>query len=218
MLEELWDGYERIRGRDDDVPLRVYRALRWTERGLVAKTEGDPDAACIFFWIAFNALYARRTDVYSERQERDDFQGFLQRVGKLDPKREVTGALEKCWDDAKPGLIDNKYVFKEFWTLGGAGEGDPSWQRSFDTEIQRVESSARCGDYLPALRALFDRLYLLRNQLHHGAATPGSGVNRRQVEAGATVMKHIIPKLIRAIIDNPDEDWGKVYYPVIQDA
>ena len=85
--------------------LRIHRALSWAEKGLEAS--GDRDAACIFYWIAFNSMYARKADNYSENQEQRDFQQFLDQVGNLDSKREVTGVLRDCWEDAKLGLIDN---------------------------------------------------------------------------------------------------------------
>ena len=58
MLEELRQRYNVIRDRHDDVTLRIHRALSWAEKGLSAKESDDPDAACIFFWIAFNSMYA----------------------------------------------------------------------------------------------------------------------------------------------------------------
>ena len=61
MLEELRQRYNGIRDRHDDVTLRIHRALSWAEKGLSAKESDDPDAACIFFWIAFNSMYARKT-------------------------------------------------------------------------------------------------------------------------------------------------------------
>ena len=218
MLDELRQRYNKIRDRHDDVTLRIHRALSWAEKGLSAKESDDPDAACIFFWIAFNSMYARRTDNYSENQEQRDFLQFLQQVGNLDRKREVTGAVRDCWDDAKGGLIDNRYVFKGFWTQGPGGSGGNRWKEDFDKEIHQVDSAARHDDYLPALRALFDRLYVLRNQLHHGGSTQSGSLNRRQVEAGAAVMAQIIPKIIGVIIDNPDAGWGSPYYPPVYDA
>ena len=216
MLEELRGRFNAIRDRRDDVTLRIHRALSWAEKGLEASE--DQDAACIFYWIAFNAMYARKTEEYSERQEQNDFQQFLRRVGNLDSKREVTGVLRDCWEDAKHGLIDNRYVYKGFWTVGGAGAGDPRWKKGFDEEIKQVEAGVRNDDYLPGLRVLFDRLYVLRNQLQHGAATPGSSVNRQQVEAGAAVMARLIPTFIGVIIDNPNADWGRPYFPPVFDA
>ena len=64
MLEELRGRFDAIRDRRDDVTLRIHRALSWAEKGIEAS--GDQDAACIFYWIAFNSMYARKADEYSE--------------------------------------------------------------------------------------------------------------------------------------------------------
>ena len=216
MLEELRRRFDAIRDRRDDVTLRIHRALSWAEKGIEAS--GDQDAACIFYWIAFNSMYARRTDEYSERQEQRDFQQFLDQVATLDGKPTVTNTLKECWDDAKTGLIDNQYVFRGFWTQGPGGSNDGRWREGFDRDRQQVERAVRFGDYLPVLKPLFDRLYVLRNQLHHGGSTQAGSLNRQQVEAGAAVMAQLIPTFIGVIIDNPNADWGRPYFPPVFDA
>ena len=215
MLEDLWGRYDNLNNHDGDTPLRIYRALRWADRGLEASEANDPDAACIFYWIAFNALYARRLDDNSEHLERQQFHGFLDRVRALDRERSISSALGKCWAKAKRDLIDNQYVSWGYWA------GEPGWsdkdrlREDFERECSDASQAAVRGDHGAALRPLFERIYVLRNQLQHGAATPGGRVNRQQVDAGAEVMSRLIPKLIAVIIDNPDEDWGKVYFPVM---
>ena len=82
MLDELRQRYNEIRDRHDDVTLRIHRALSWAEKGLSAKESDDPDAACIFFWIAFNAMYARsKTDgLHGEPRSSGTSCKFLQQV------------------------------------------------------------------------------------------------------------------------------------------
>ena len=217
MLEELQKRFDEIKDRRDDVTLRIHRAISWAKRGLEAEASEDPDAACIFFWIAFNAMYARKADNYSENQEQRDFQKFLDQVKRLDTKGAVLNALKVCWNDAKSGLIDNQYVYRAFWTQGPGGSGGNRWKEGFDKEIKQVDSAAHHDDYLPGLSPLFDRLYVLRNQLHHGGATESGSKNRRQVDAGATVMAALIPAFIGVMIANPDPvaAWGKPYYPPV---
>ena len=215
MLDDLRERFDKIRGRRDDVTLRIHRALSWAERGLEAKASDDPDAACIFFWIAFNAMYARRIDVYLENQERQQFQDFLERIRTLDKSRAIARALGECWGKAKRDLIDNEYVSRGYW------EGAPGWpengrlREEFEQERSDAAQVAVRGDHGAALRPLFERLYVLRNQLHHGGSTAAGNKNRQQVEAGSEVMATLIPKLIGVMTDNPDEDWGKPYYPPV---
>ena len=181
----------------------------------MANASNDPDAACVFLWVAFNAMYARRTDNPSEQQERQQFQDFLGRVRALDKERAIAHALRGRWAKAKRDLIDNQYVSWGYWA------GEPGWpsdgrlREEFERERRDARQAAVHGDHGAALRPLFDRLYVLRNQLHHGGSTAAGGKNRQQVEAGAVVMAEIVPTLIGVIIDNPDEDWGKPYFPVM---
>ena len=70
---------------------------------------------------------------------------------------------------------------------------------------------------LPALLAVvFDRLYVLRNQIIHGGSTWNSSVNRRQVQDGVSVLSWLLPIFIDIMMDNPKQDWGKPFYPVVE--
>ena len=71
-------------------------------------------------------------------------------------------------------------------------------------------------DTATILSILFDRLYVLRNQLVHGGATWNSSVNRQQVHDGAAVLGSFLPVFIDIMMDQADADWGAPYYPVIE--
>ena len=215
MLEELRGRFEKIRKWDDDTSLRIHRALSWAARGLEAEASEDPDAACIFFWIAFNAMYARKMPDYTERREQDDITRFVGMVADLDTEKSVYAVQWGCWDDASENLIANQYVYKPFWDHEKGVSNNDNWKQRLDDEVKRAAQWHRIGDGLSALRMLFERLYVLRNQLHHGGSTESSSKNRQQVDAGAAVMKALIPAFIGVIIDNPDADWGVPYYPPV---
>jgi hypothetical protein len=65
------------------------------------------------------------------------------------------------------------------------------------------------------LSTLFDRLYVLRNQLIHGGATWKSSVNRDQVKDGRKILSFLVPLFIDIMLDNPNEPWGAPCYPVV---
>jgi len=65
------------------------------------------------------------------------------------------------------------------------------------------------------LSFVFDRLYILRNQLIHGGATWNSAVNRSQVSDSAAILGFLMPVFIDIMMDNPDGDWGQPFYPVV---
>lgn len=84
--------------------------------------------------------------------------------------------------------------------------------------MRRQKTIARAlarQDTRVVLSILFDRLYVLRNQLFHGGATWNSGVNRRQVQDGAQIMAFLVPHFIELMMDDPDAGWGPPYYPVV---
>ena len=66
------------------------------------------------------------------------------------------------------------------------------------------------------LSMIFDRLYVLRNQLVHGGATWNGNVNREQVELGARLMTSLVPEFVNTMIRNPNADWGNPHYPVVK--
>ncbi|TLS78362.1 hypothetical protein FE236_01005 [Mariprofundus erugo] len=66
------------------------------------------------------------------------------------------------------------------------------------------------------LSFLFNRLNVLRNQLIHGGATWNSQVNREQVKEGRMILAFLLPCFIEIMMNNPHEDWGKPFYPVVQ--
>ena len=65
------------------------------------------------------------------------------------------------------------------------------------------------------LSIVFDRLYVLRNQLVHGGATYGSKVNRQQVSDGEKILGILVPAIIDLMIKHPELDFGEILYPVV---
>jgi hypothetical protein len=70
-------------------------------------------------------------------------------------------------------------------------------------------------DTARVLAIVFDRLYVLRNQLVHGGATWNSGVNRQQVKDGAAILGTLLPLLLDLMITHPAQDHGEILYPVV---
>jgi len=52
--------------------------------------------------------------------------------------------------------------------------------------------------------------------LMHGGATFKSDINRSQVKDGNNMLKLLIPLVIEIMLTNQQEDWGEIYYPVIE--
>jgi hypothetical protein len=50
----------------------------------------------------------------------------------------------------------------------------------------------------------------------HGGATYKSKVNRNQLVDGTRILETLIPIVIDIMLQNQDEDWGRILYPVIK--
>ena len=71
------------------------------------------------------------------------------------------------------------------------------------------------SDTARVLSFVYDRLYVLRNQLVHGGSTWNSSINRAQVRDGAAILGFLLPVFVDIMMDNPTENWGRPFYPVI---
>ena len=70
-------------------------------------------------------------------------------------------------------------------------------------------------DTSTVLSIVFDRLYVLRNQLVHGGATWNSQVNRQQLRDGVAILGALLPLILAVMLEHPHHDFGEVLYPVL---
>jgi hypothetical protein len=197
-----------------ELSLRVHRALSWLERA--EQEQADDDAAFIFLWIAFNAAYAREIDLSTDRGgERALFGDFFEQLMRTDKAKRLYDVVWKRFPKEINELLRNKYVFHPFWQCQNAVPGYEAWDRSFMLAQKRAGEALFAKDSATILSIVFDRLYVLRNQLIHGGATWNSGTNRKQVRDGRAMLLALVPLFIDLMMDNPPVDWGNPQYPVV---
>ena len=103
-------------------------------------------------------------------------------------------------------------MFHPFWKYHN-NDGHDDWEAKF--KRRRKEAHQALGrDTRTILIELFDRLYVLRNQIMHGGATWKGDVNRSQVQDGALIMKFLVPCFASLMMSNPRSDWGPLRYLV----
>ena len=205
----LRDGFPQEMG------LRVHRAISWI--GRAEKENGDPDAAFIFFWIAFNAAYADEAEEAKEVPlgERRQFIEHLEKLVSLDTEGRLHDVVWRTFQGSVRKLMENRYVFRPFWLNQNGIAGNEDWARKFKASAERFVRSMADRDTARVLTIVFDRLYMLRCQMLHGGTTWGGKVNREQVRDGANLLRHLVPVMIDIMLDNPEEDWGRPFYPVV---
>lgn len=193
--------------------LRAHRAISWIGRAEACGE--DDDARFIFLWIAFNAAYADEREFASVAPgERAAFVDYFGKLVARDKDRRIYEALWQRFSGPVRMLMENRYVFNPFWQHHNGIEGFEDWEEKFRISSRNFAHVFQAGDTVRVLSFVFDRLYVLRNQLVHGGSTWNSGVNRAQVRDGAAILSFLLPGFLDLMMDNAQADWGRPFYPV----
>ncbi len=208
---------ESERRLSDGLGLRLRRSLSWLSRAEKEMSTGDHDAAFIFNWIAFNAAYQRQYTPNDplEPTERELFAEYFHSVTGLDSQNAIHNAVWQRFSASIEGLLENQYVFQPFWNHLNRRGRFPRWREDFERDRMKARMAVAGQVTSDVLAILFDRLYVLRNQLMHGGATWNGSVNRAQVGDGARIMAFLVPLFVELMLDNPSEPWGAPRYPPV---
>ena len=189
--------------------IRFHRACSWLRRVEQMDEESDLDLALTCRWIAFNALYGQWDPVLGEpRPDRECWRRFLDRVLALDGEKRLVDVL-MTHKRLVLAILDDAYVAGFFWK-------SPSTERAVKTTRDRRQAATW---YLQKRWALLlehvvERIYLLRCQLLHGAATYGSKLNRTSLRRCTRMLGLLLPTVLAVWIEHgADEDWGAMCYP-----
>lgn len=205
----------------ETVGLRVHRAISWIGRAENCDRDDD-DARFLFLWIGFNAAYADENEFQGvpspeQPRERVAFRRFFGKLVDLDREGRLYDAI---WDEFSGPirvLMNNKYVFSGFWHHHNGIPGHEDWERRFEGSRRGLARQLRAKDSVGVLCQVFDRLYVLRNQIVHGGSTWNGSVNRPQVRDGARILAFLMPVFVDVMMDNPGEEWGRPFYPVVDE-
>lgn len=217
--DALKEKQRRLRdGFSTPLTLRVHRSLSWLRR---AQAESkDLDVRFILLWIGFNAAYAGDIEASATSPapegERGLFQAFFSTLVRFDSRHRVYDMVWERFSQEIRLLLSNRYVYHPFWQHQNGVPGYDDWAEKLERSKSAINHALREHDTVRILSILFDRLYVLRNQLVHGGATWNSDVNRDQVRDGASLLGCLLPLFIDLMMDNPDQEWPMPNYPVVE--
>lgn len=203
--------HERGAAHSEATRTRLHRAISWLARA--EQDDGDPDAQFVFLWIAFNAAYAR--EFGQDEPARAQLAGFFATLVAMDADHRLSKLLFSEFSGPLRTLMANKFVFEPFWKALRDHDASGRWEQKFDESSKVATRAVLEGKSDLVLSIVFDRLYVLRNQLVHGGATWNSSVNRAQVKDGARILLATIPAIIELMLDHPEQDFGEILYPVV---
>lgn len=170
----------------------------------------DIEVQFISGWIAFNALYGRLGSDQRSIPERQAMQKFLVLVHGLDQNDAITHLL--IGNQRKVlALINDRFLYGPFWTK------TPRVREKLDEIVTATIHHLARGESLPVLLEVFERLYILRQQLFHGASTRGSRLNRDGLKRCTTILGMLLPTIIDIMIeDELQQNWGDVCFPPME--
>lgn len=200
-----------------NLALRVHRALSWLHRAEQLAAADDVDGQFVFLWVAFNAAYATDIDENYRESEQHTFRAFLEKLTELDRAHRRFDAL--VWNEFPRSirvLLDNRFVFADFWRFQNGTIPEETWQSSFEAANRAAHKALGRQDTVTVLSIVLARIYTLRNQLVHGGATWGSSVNRDQLRDCTAFMAKLVPLVIEVMMDHPEALWGDAVYPVVE--
>lgn len=210
-LRRLWKPHkERLNGQESEHPtnVRFHRACSWLQRAEQTSPD-DLDLALLSQWIAFNAMYGQWN--HGEREPVPDIEcwkHFLERMLDLDRGNQVRDVLS----DHKPLVMlifEDEFLSRFFWQEPTDKRANQSKKVKFEAQTWYLERR-----WLLILERLFERIYLLRCQLVHGASTFNSSLNRTSIRHCAQMMDHTLRAFLQIWIQyGADEDWGIMCYP-----
>ena len=239
-FEERWSKlHEELEGISDkevflkrqDFLLRISRAISWFDRAKqlrqmrkedVEGTKNDLDTQFIFFWISFNALYARDPLEYLAKEgntERERFEKYFRNLLKFDNK--ASNQICKVIENTKAviKLLENRFIDPYFWDYYHKhplkrGGKHPNWEKKRRTK--GFNDAKKSQSAFKMLSIIFGRLYTLRNQIMHGGSAWKEDLSRGQLREATGVMYKLLPVFIDLMLENPEADWGCSFYPRVE--
>jgi len=213
-LRRLWKPHKdrfTALGTVQPTPIRFHRACSWLAESELLIDRQEYDSALIHQWIGFNALYSRWDAVRQEPLlDRQTWTEFLRRIVALDRDSLFSDFLQ----DHKPQLfqlLENGYLTKYFWRDPHAANSSRAGNGVF-----KARDYYLAGKWHLILEEILDRVYLLRCQLMHGAASRNSKLNREALSQCVATMDEFL-KLVLFVWTQTgyDQDWGLLCYPPI---
>jgi hypothetical protein len=196
-------------GGQQPTAIRFHRACSWLARVEQMPEGQDHDLALVSLWIAFNSLYGQWDCQKREpKPDRESWRAFVDRILKLDRENVVPAMLQEH-KRLVLALLGDEYVSAYFWQEPTVVRAKTSRKAAHNAHTWYIEHR-----WIQILDEILARVYVVRCQLVHGAATYGGRLNRTSLKHCTTMMQRLLPAILLVWIDHgANEDWGSMCYP-----
>ena len=196
---------------DEDFSIRIHRSLSWLKRS--EQEEGDQDARYIFLWISFNAIYAGLGTLDENMYQKKVFNKYFEILIEQDKEKYIYEYIWSKFTSVIRSVLTNEFLLPSYWKHHDNDQ--KLWIEDYEQSKRVVNFALSNKDSVTILNILFDRLYLLRNQIFHGSSTWNSKVNREQLDRCIALLGEIVPIFLTIMMHNPNVDWGELAVPVL---
>jgi len=149
--------HRKIRdGLPENLSLRIHRALSWLD--CAEQNEDDLDSKFIFLWISFNAAYACEMSSRWETSERKLLEDFLKIIIDADKEKVIQNLVWNEYSNSIRLLIDNRYLYQQFWDLQNSLISDDRWEVVFKKSKKAANRALGNQDTTKVLSITFERL------------------------------------------------------------
>lgn len=189
--------------------IRTHRAISWYKDACECPPAMS-EARFLFLWIALNSLYSR-WDNLTNIPGRDGKarQDLIWRVYN-GPGRAALELLVLNNRAIAKRLLENPYLSEAFWR----DPANPKAKGFGADDANYLASNLKHREYGRILDQIFSRLYVLRGQIVHGAATSNSKLNKKTRDDCLQMLGLLVPAIIHLVIDHHREDeWPELCYP-----
>jgi hypothetical protein len=186
--------------------VRLHRTFSWMAR---CENETDLDLSLIFLWIALNGLYAQWDENRREpHPDRPSLRKFIDQILALDASNHLSRLLQDQRERVMH-IFDDEFLSSFFWQQPNEVRAGKSKKIKFDARTWYSE-----GRWRLLSEHLLERIYLLRCQIIHGAATYGGKLNRDSLKKCVQMLRDLINCFLLVITEHGDQqDWGTMCYP-----
>ncbi len=213
-LRRRWKPIKkRLQRASSEHPLaiRLHRAFSWMSSVEDAGKHEQLDEKLIFRWIGLNSLYGRWNSCRREPEsDGQSLRHFLSVVEDSD----ADSLIKNCLIEHKRLVISicsDQFVNDYFWRTLDTDKRFNSNRDKFS--IQKMYAEER---WPQILEELLGRIYLVRCQLVHGAATFDGKLNRDTVRRCGMMLELLLLTIITIIIDHAwTGNWDNLCYPPV---
>jgi hypothetical protein len=199
--------------KKQDLQDRLQRAESWIEaaESLAPK---ENHQRFIFYYVALNAMYGRRQYEGDRSEIWQDLDRFVQQV------KGMCGSMEDPSSKSLLAALQGRYVealLLDYFLLDDLFRGATREKLMVRCKKDLLEArlKLRIGDPFTTLRAVLQRLTVLRNRVLHGCVTYGnSSKGLPSVLKGGHVARALVPSLYALMLTHGLRvKWDPIPYP-----